>query len=94
MLYSKWNSLCPLVKGNSGQKEDHHEEAGAAPVVADDRRPDSEEGRDCRDADARGNILEKQGPGKWRVSGATSIEDFRREYPDLGEILDVDTAHL
>jgi putative hemolysin len=44
-----------------------------------------------RDADARGYILEKQGPGKWRVSGATSVEDFRREYPDLGEIDDVDT---
>lgn len=44
-----------------------------------------------RDADVRGYILEKQGPGKWRVSGATSVEDFRREYPDLGEIEDVDT---
>jgi CBS domain containing-hemolysin-like protein len=48
-------------------------------------------GKIRRDADARGNILEKQGPGKWRVGGATSIEDFRREYPDLGEIADVDT---
>ena len=48
-------------------------------------------GKIRRDADARGNILEKQGPGKWRVSGATSIEDFRREYPDLGDIPDVDT---
>lgn len=48
-------------------------------------------GKIRRDADARGNILEKQGPGKWRVGGATSIEDFRREYPDLGEIMDVDT---
>lgn len=44
-----------------------------------------------RDGDQRGSILEKLGPGKWRVSGATSIEDFRREYPDLGEISDVDT---
>jgi CBS domain containing-hemolysin-like protein len=48
-------------------------------------------GKIRRDADARGNVLEKQGPGKWRVSGATSIEDFRREYPELGEIPDVDT---
>jgi CBS domain containing-hemolysin-like protein len=48
-------------------------------------------GKIRRDADARGTILEKQGPGKWRVSGATSVEDFRREYPDLGEIEDVDT---
>jgi putative hemolysin len=48
-------------------------------------------GKIRRDADARGNVLEKQGPGKWRVSGATSIEDFRREYPDLGDVPDVDT---
>lgn len=44
-----------------------------------------------RDTDSRGYILEKQGAGKWRVGGATNIEDFRREYPDLGEIEDVDT---
>ena len=44
-----------------------------------------------RDGDARGSILEKLGTGKWRVSGATSVEDFRREYPELGEIADVDT---
>ncbi len=44
-----------------------------------------------RDTDERGYLLEKQGPGKWRVSGATSIEDFRREFPDLGETPDVDT---
>jgi CBS domain containing-hemolysin-like protein len=48
-------------------------------------------GKIRRDADARGNLLERQGAGKWRVSGATSIEDFRREYPELGEIDDVDT---
>lgn len=44
-----------------------------------------------RDTDSRGYVLEKQGAGKWRVGGATNIEDFRREYPDLGEIEDVDT---
>ena len=48
-------------------------------------------GQSRRDADARGYVLERQGAGKWRVSGATSIEDFRREFPDLGEIDDVDT---
>jgi CBS domain containing-hemolysin-like protein len=48
-------------------------------------------GKIRRDTDARGSVLEKLGAGKWRVSGATSVEDFRREYPDLGEIADVDT---
>lgn len=44
-----------------------------------------------RDPAARGFRMEKLGPGRWRVSGAASVEDFRREYPNLGEVPDVDT---
>ncbi len=36
-------------------------------------------------------LFEKTGPGSWRVSGSLRVEDFRREYPDLGEVPDVDT---
>lgn len=32
-----------------------------------------------------GFIFEKLGPEKWRVSGAMSVDDFRREYPSLPE---------
>lgn len=32
-----------------------------------------------------GFVLEKLGPGRWRASGTMSLEDFRREYPELGE---------
>lgn len=35
--------------------------------------------------------LERLGPGKWRLSGACPLEEFRREYPALGEAEDVDT---
>ncbi len=36
-------------------------------------------------------IMDRLGPGKWRVSGAMRVEDFQREYPDLGTLEDVDT---
>lgn len=34
---------------------------------------------------------QKLGPGKWRVSGLCPIEEFRREYPGIGEVDEVDT---
>ncbi len=43
------------------------------------------------EGDAEGFVAEKLAPGRWRVNGTMRIEDFRREYADLGEILDVDT---
>ncbi len=36
-------------------------------------------------------VMEKLGEGRWRVSGTTRLDDFRREYPDLGEVPGVDT---
>jgi CBS domain containing-hemolysin-like protein len=30
--------------------------------------------------------IEQIGPGKWRVAGTATLEDFRREYPALGEV--------
>jgi len=40
---------------------------------------------------AQGFIIEKQGEGRWRVSGGMLLEDFRREYPDLEDAPGVDT---
>lgn len=37
-----------------------------------------------------GFVIEKLGDGRWRVSGAMNVVDFRREYPELGEV-DVET---
>jgi putative hemolysin len=36
-------------------------------------------------------VMEKLGAGKWRVSGTLRIDDFRREYPLLGEVPEVET---
>ncbi len=38
-----------------------------------------------------GFVMEKLGPGRWRVNGTMRLEDFRREYPALGEEVEVDT---
>jgi putative hemolysin len=41
--------------------------------------------------EAAGFVMEKLGPGRWRVNGTMRLEDFRREYPALGEEVEVDT---
>ena len=30
--------------------------------------------------------IDQIGPGKWRVAGTTTLEDFRTEYPGIGEV--------
>jgi putative hemolysin len=37
------------------------------------------------------SIIERISPGKWRVSGVSTIDEFRREYPTLHESDEVDT---
>jgi len=41
--------------------------------------------------DAETYVMEKQAPGRWRVSGFLRLDDFRREYPPLVEVADVET---
>src|SRR6267154_1170318 len=36
-------------------------------------------------------VMEKLGPGRWRVSGALRLDDFRREFPALGDRIEVET---
>jgi len=43
------------------------------------------------EGEAQGFVMEKLGEGRWRVNASMRVEDFRREYPPLGEIPDVDT---
>jgi putative hemolysin len=38
-----------------------------------------------------GFIMQKLGEGRWKVSGTMRLDDFRREYPELGEVPEVDT---
>lgn len=36
-------------------------------------------------------VMEKLGEGRWRVSGTTRLDDFRREHPLLGDVPEVET---
>ena len=38
-----------------------------------------------------GFVMEKLGPGRWRVNGTMRLDDFRREYPPLGDVTEVET---
>ena len=40
---------------------------------------------------AQGFVMEKLAPGRWRVNGTMRLDDFRREYPALGEVPEVET---
>ena len=35
--------------------------------------------------------MEKISTGRWRVNGTMRLDDFRREYPSLGEVPEVET---
>ena len=43
------------------------------------------------EAEAEGFVMEKLGPGRWRVAGTLRLDDFRREYPALGDVPEVET---
>ncbi len=43
------------------------------------------------EADADHFVMEKEGEGRWRISGTMRVEDFRREVPGLGEVDEVET---
>ena len=48
-------------------------------------------GRIRPEVEAERFVMEKLGPGKWRVSGALRLDDFRREYPSLGDEVEAET---
>ncbi|EEF60421.1 hemolysin family protein [Pedosphaera parvula] len=43
------------------------------------------------EGEPEGFVMEKLGPGRWRVNGTMRLDDFRREYPALGEVPEIDT---
>ncbi len=43
------------------------------------------------EGEAEGFLMEKLGPGRWRVNGLLRLDDFRREYPLLGDAPEVET---
>lgn len=38
------------------------------------------------EGEAEGFVMEKLSAGRWRVNGTMRLEDFRREFPQLGEV--------
>lgn len=38
-----------------------------------------------------GFVMAKLAPGKWRISGAMRLDDFRREYPQLPKVPEIET---
>ncbi|HNQ88985.1 MAG TPA: hemolysin family protein [Verrucomicrobiota bacterium] len=48
-------------------------------------------GRIRGEGEAEGFVMERLGPGRWRVNGTMRLEDFRREYPGLEDMPEVET---
>lgn len=42
-------------------------------------------------AEPQGFVMEKIAPGQWRVNGTMRLDDFRREYPALPDVAEVET---
>lgn len=49
-------------------------------------------GKIRRDTHADSAVIKKLGDGKWRLNGMVRLDDFRREYPALGEIDECETV--
>jgi putative hemolysin len=48
-------------------------------------------GRVRSPAQPEGFVMERLTPGRWRVSGTMRLDDFRREFPGLAEVSEVET---
>ena len=48
-------------------------------------------GKNRAQSQPEGFVMEKLAPGRWRVSGTMRLEDFRREFPVLPEVAEVET---
>lgn len=44
------------------------------------------------EGESAGFLLERLGEGKWRVNATMRLDDFRREYPELTDVPEVDTV--
>ena len=48
-------------------------------------------GRIQSEVAAEGFVMEKLAPSRWRVAGTLRLDDFRREFPPLGDVPEVET---
>jgi putative hemolysin len=68
-----------------------NEFGGTAGVVTMQNILEEVVGKIPGEVEARGFVMEKLGEGRWRLNAAMRLDDFRREYPGLGEVGAADT---
>jgi putative hemolysin len=64
---------------------------GTAGLVATEDILEEMVGKIRAEVETQRFLMEKLGPGRWRVNGTMRLDDFRREYPSLGDVADVET---
>lgn len=64
---------------------------GTAGIVTTEDILEEVVGKIRSDANAESLLFEKLGNGRWRMSGRFRLDDFRREYPGLGEVPEIET---
>jgi putative hemolysin len=64
---------------------------GTAGIVTTEDILEALIGRIRSEVESEGFLMEKLGPGRWRVAGTLRLDDFRREYPLLGGVPEVET---
>ena len=64
---------------------------GTAGLVTTEDIMEEVVGQIREEGEPAGFVMEKLAEGRWRVSGRMRVDDFRREYLELGEVQDVDT---
>lgn len=64
---------------------------GTAGIVTTEDILEELVGRIHGEVESEGFVVEQLGPGRWRVNGTMRLDDFRREYPPLGDLPEVET---
>src|SRR5438445_12513460 len=64
---------------------------GTAGIVTTEDILEEMIGKIGAERDSEGFVMEKLGPGKWRVAGTLRLDDFRREYAALADMPEVET---
>jgi len=83
--------LKSLQRQQRGQAIVLDEFGGTAGIVTMEDILEEMIGKIRPDAEPAGFVMEKVAQGRWRVSGLLRLDDFRREYPGLGEVPEVET---
>lgn len=88
---NQWQLLKSLQRQQRGLAIVLDEFGGTAGIVTMEDILGELVGRIRGENEVEGFVMEKLGPGRWRVNATTRIEDFRREYPALGDVPEVET---